>query len=102
VSERTRGFVEKRRPWVCPDEMRRVFRVRAVSSFPLGYYDTQYANRAMPDCRGRVRTDGEGRYGYRAVVPVAYPIPNDVRRHRLRFTNYSAHVSFVRSLFCRK
>jgi hypothetical protein len=49
-----------------------------------GYYDTQYDDRVVPDCRGRVRTDNEGRFGYRAVVPVAYPIPNDVRRcHRL-------------------
>ena len=51
-----------------------------------GYYDTQYNDRVVPDCRGRVRTDSEGRFGYRAVVPVAYPIPNDVRRcHRLFF-----------------
>jgi hypothetical protein len=33
----------------------------------------------MPDCRGRLKTDGDGRYGYRAIVPVAYPIPGDVR-----------------------
>ena len=34
--------------------------------------------RSVPDCRGRLRTDAEGTYGYRAVVPVSYPIPGDV------------------------
>ncbi|OSX60822.1 hypothetical protein POSPLADRAFT_1040249 [Postia placenta MAD-698-R-SB12] len=43
----------------------------------LGYYDTQYEHRDKPDCRGRLRTDKDGKYGYRAVVPVAYPIPGD-------------------------
>ncbi|KAH9833203.1 aromatic compound dioxygenase [Rhodofomes roseus] len=43
----------------------------------LGFYDTQYKDREKPDCRGRLRTDKEGHYGYRAVVPVAYPIPGD-------------------------
>ncbi|KAJ8596164.1 aromatic compound dioxygenase [Rhizopogon salebrosus TDB-379] len=42
-----------------------------------GFYDTQYADRSHPDCRGRLRSDKSGRYGYRAVVPVAYPIPGD-------------------------
>ncbi|KAI0916025.1 hypothetical protein AcW1_009408 [Taiwanofungus camphoratus] len=43
----------------------------------LGFYDTQYATREKPDCRGRLRSDKDGKYGYRAVVPVAYPIPGD-------------------------
>jgi len=43
----------------------------------LGYYDTQYADREKPDCRGRLRSGKNGAYGYRAVVPVAYPIPGD-------------------------
>ncbi|KAH9956263.1 aromatic compound dioxygenase [Russula dissimulans] len=42
-----------------------------------GFYDTQYAERHVPDCRGRLRTDAEGNFGYRAVVPIAYPIPGD-------------------------
>lgn len=45
-----------------------------------GFYDTQYATREKPDCRGRLRSDKDGKYGYRAVVPVAYPIPGDVSR----------------------
>jgi hypothetical protein len=44
----------------------------------LGNYDTQYAVRDKPDCRGRLRSGPDGKYGYRAVVPVPYPIPGDV------------------------
>ncbi|KAF8752922.1 dioxygenase [Rhizoctonia solani] len=40
-------------------------------------YDTQYENRTEPDCRGRLRTGPNGEYAFRAVVPVAYPIPSD-------------------------
>ncbi|KAA1472435.1 aromatic compound dioxygenase [Dentipellis sp. KUC8613] len=42
-----------------------------------GFYDTQYSQRDKPDCRGRLRSNAKGEYGYRAVVPVAYPIPGD-------------------------
>ncbi|KIM91646.1 hypothetical protein PILCRDRAFT_810927 [Piloderma croceum F 1598] len=42
-----------------------------------GFYDTQKAIRDIPDCRGRLRTDKDGKYSYRAVVPVSYPIPAD-------------------------
>ena len=45
----------------------------------FGFYDTQYKTRDKPDCRGRLRTDENGCFAYRAVVPVAYPIPGDVR-----------------------
>ena len=38
----------------------------------------QYAERTAPECRGRLKTDGEGKYGYRAIVPVSYAIPDDV------------------------
>ncbi|TFK46830.1 aromatic compound dioxygenase [Heliocybe sulcata] len=59
----------------------------------FGFYDTQYADRQKPDCRGRLHTDKDGKYGYRAVVPVAYPIPGDgpvgelllmLNRHNMR------------------
>ncbi|KAI0077354.1 aromatic compound dioxygenase [Panus rudis PR-1116 ss-1] len=58
-----------------------------------GFYDTQYADRDHADCRGRLRTDKDGKFGYRAVVPVSYPIPGDgpvgklltnIGRHNLR------------------
>lgn len=42
-----------------------------------GSYDTQYSVRDQPDCRGRLQTGPDGHYGYRAVVPVPYPIPGD-------------------------
>ncbi|KAK1224673.1 hypothetical protein PQX77_012419 [Marasmius sp. AFHP31] len=43
----------------------------------MGMYDTQYANRDHPDCRGVVTSSEDGSYAYRAVVPVSYPIPSD-------------------------
>ncbi|KAI9569866.1 aromatic compound dioxygenase [Boletus coccyginus] len=42
-----------------------------------GFYDTQYVDRTHPDCRGRLRTTKDGNFGYRAIVPLAYPIPGD-------------------------
>ncbi|KAI0792512.1 aromatic compound dioxygenase [Abortiporus biennis] len=42
-----------------------------------GFYDVQYKDREKADCRGRLRTGKDGKYGYRAVVPIAYPIPGD-------------------------
>ena len=50
-----------------------------ISWLPLGLYDVQYTERIVPECRGRLRTDGEGKYGYRAVVPVPYFIRRDVQ-----------------------
>lgn len=49
----------------------------ALKCYP-GHYDTQRADRDGPDCRGRLRTDKDGKYSFKAVVPVAYPIPGDV------------------------
>lgn len=43
-----------------------------------GFYDTQYPGRDGPECRGRITSDTNGTYKYRAVVPVSYPIPGDV------------------------
>ena len=43
-----------------------------------GFYDTQYADRTHPDCRGRLHTAKDGSFGYRAVVPPPYPILDDV------------------------
>ncbi|KAG8925737.1 hypothetical protein FRC01_009760 [Tulasnella sp. 417] len=42
-----------------------------------GFYDTQYADRQEPDCRGRLRSQEDGSYAFRGIVPVAYPIPGD-------------------------
>ena len=49
-----------------------------LPSPPLGLYDTQYAHRTAPECRGRLKTDEEGKYGYRAIVPAPYFIRYDV------------------------
>jgi hypothetical protein len=54
----------------------------------FGFYDTQYVGRSKPDCRGRLKSDREGRYEFRAVVPVAYPIPDDVRAALLLLINF--------------
>ncbi|BGP06685.1 hypothetical protein NBRC10512_004763 [Rhodotorula toruloides] len=42
-----------------------------------GLYDTQYEGRTVADCRGRLKSDANGYYSYRAVLPTPYPIPND-------------------------
>ncbi|KAJ6568404.1 intradiol ring-cleavage dioxygenase [Mycena vulgaris] len=42
-----------------------------------GLYDTQYAQRGGPDCRGRLHTTADGSFFFRAIVPVSYPIPSD-------------------------
>ncbi|KAJ3544543.1 hypothetical protein NM688_g5729 [Phlebia brevispora] len=58
-----------------------------------GYYDTQLPVREKPDCRGRLHSGPDGSYGYRAVVPVSYPVPGDgpvgelllaLNRHNMR------------------
>ncbi|KAH9175096.1 Intradiol ring-cleavage dioxygenase [Lactarius sanguifluus] len=36
-----------------------------------GFYDTQYADCVVADCRA------SSKYGYRAIVPIPYPIPGD-------------------------
>ena len=53
-------------------------RIETWETDARGFYDTQYAARGAPDCRGRLASDAHGRFRYRAVVPVAYPIPGDV------------------------
>jgi hydroxyquinol 1,2-dioxygenase len=43
-----------------------------------GYYDVQSdASGHTLDMRARLRTDADGRFWYRSVVPAFYPIPND-------------------------
>ncbi|KAF8245521.1 aromatic compound dioxygenase [Wilcoxina mikolae CBS 423.85] len=42
-----------------------------------GHYDTQYAERQYPDCRGILKTDENGDFWFKAVRPVPYPIPHD-------------------------
>jgi len=42
-----------------------------------GHYDTQYADRDHPDYRGRLRSDKDGNFWFKAIRPVPYPIPHD-------------------------
>ncbi|KAF2154132.1 cathecol 1,2-dioxygenase [Myriangium duriaei CBS 260.36] len=42
-----------------------------------GFYDVQYAGRDKPDGRAVLKSDNEGRFWFRGIVPVPYPIPSD-------------------------
>jgi hydroxyquinol 1,2-dioxygenase len=42
-----------------------------------GLYDVQRPGLTHAQARGVLRTDAEGRFGFRTVVPVPYPIPTD-------------------------
>ncbi|MGU3880413.1 intradiol ring-cleavage dioxygenase [Pseudomonas aeruginosa] len=42
-----------------------------------GCYSGQDATQPHGNLRGRYRTDGEGRYAIRSIVPTSYPIPSD-------------------------
>jgi hydroxyquinol 1,2-dioxygenase len=42
-----------------------------------GNYDMQIPGEAGMKARGRIRTDGEGRYWFRSIRPTFYPVPTD-------------------------
>lgn len=42
-----------------------------------GLYDTQHPNREKADLRGQFKSNEDGRYNFRGVVPTPYPIPFD-------------------------
>jgi len=42
-----------------------------------GFYDVQRPDRVEPDGRAVLRSDAEGAFWYKAIVPVEYPIPHD-------------------------
>jgi protocatechuate 3,4-dioxygenase beta subunit len=65
-----------------------------------GFYDVQHANRTVPDGRAVLTSDSEGRFWFKAIVPVPYPIPDDgpvgkmlktLRRHCWR----PSHMHFM-------
>jgi catechol 1,2-dioxygenase len=88
-------------------------RVRAVGGKPIagavldvwqtapnGMYDLQDPNQPDMNLRGRFRTDAQGRFHFRTVKPVSYPIPHDgpvgkmlqsLGRHPYR----PAHLHFI-------
>lgn len=65
-----------------------------------GHYDVQHANRDGPDGRCVMKSDSEGVFWFKAIVPVPYPIPHDgpvgqllklLKRHPWR----PAHMHFM-------
>jgi hydroxyquinol 1,2-dioxygenase len=42
-----------------------------------GFYDVQYQNLNQARARGVLRTDAQGRFSFKSILPVAYPIPTD-------------------------
>jgi len=65
-----------------------------------GFYDVQYAGRAGPDGRAVLTSGEDGRFWFKCIVPVPYPIPHDgpvgkllkrLRRHPYR----PSHVHFM-------
>jgi len=42
-----------------------------------GFYDVQYADLDGHRARGNFRSDAQGRFWFRSILPVAYPIPTD-------------------------
>ncbi|KAM0426600.1 hypothetical protein ACHAPT_008294 [Fusarium lateritium] len=42
-----------------------------------GFYDVQHSDRSEPAGRAILSTDSEGKFWFKAIVPVSYPIPSD-------------------------
>jgi hydroxyquinol 1,2-dioxygenase len=42
-----------------------------------GYYDVQYKNMEGHRARGVLHSDARGRFRFRSILPVAYPVPTD-------------------------
>ncbi len=42
-----------------------------------GFYDVQYADQEGPDGRAVLKSDKNGDFWFKAIVPVPYPIPSD-------------------------
>jgi protocatechuate 3,4-dioxygenase beta subunit len=65
-----------------------------------GHYDVQHADRQAPSERCIMVTDDQGRFWFRGIRPVSYPIPNDGPVGRLlerlnRHCWRPAHVHFM-------
>lgn len=42
-----------------------------------GHYDVQYSDYKRPEGRGIIHSDRNGRFWFKAITPVPYPIPHD-------------------------
>jgi protocatechuate 3,4-dioxygenase beta subunit len=65
-----------------------------------GFYDVQHADRDGPDGRCVITSDSEGKFWFKGIVPVPYPIPHDgpvgklllqLHRHPMR----PSHMHFM-------
>ncbi len=67
---------------------------------PKGLYENQDESQPEMNLRGRFRTDAEGRYRFRSVVPAGYPVPTDgpcgeLLRAQRRHPYRPAHLHFM-------
>jgi protocatechuate 3,4-dioxygenase beta subunit len=65
-----------------------------------GFYDVQKADVSAPDLRGLFTTDEAGRFWFRTIVPLHYPIPDDgpvgaLLRATGRHPYRPAHIHFI-------
>src|SRR4051794_42784 len=65
-----------------------------------GFYDVQKGDDATPDLRGMFSTDEAGRFWFRTIVPLHYPIPDDgpvgaLLRATGRHPYRPAHIHFI-------
>ena len=65
-----------------------------------GFYDVQNPDRSGPDGRGVLRSDVDGEFFFKAIVPVPYPIPMDGPVGKMlqalnRHPNRPGHVHFM-------
>ena len=69
-------------------------------SSPEGFYEQQDPRQAPMNLRGKFMTDGQGRFGFRSVMPAGYPIPidgpvGDLVRATGRHHYRPAHLHFL-------
>ena len=65
-----------------------------------GSYDVQLADTGGKQLRAKLRTDAEGRFGFRTILPTSYPVPTDgpvglVLNHMGRHPMRPAHLHFM-------
>lgn len=67
---------------------------------PNGLYDVQDANQPDLNMRGKFRTDSSGRFEFRSLKPLSYPVPHDGPAGELllaqgRHPYRPAHIHFI-------
>jgi len=65
-----------------------------------GLYSSQDPNQDLYNLRGRFRSDADGRYTFRTIKPVSYPVPTDgpvgdILRAMGRHPYRPAHIHFI-------